>query len=97
MSFYNDIKAGLNEALDYQAGKETGAKTTQYADIDVKAIREKLGMSQNEFAIKFGLNMRSLQNWEQNRKHPVGASLTLLRVIEQNPEAVMQAVNHTAA
>jgi DNA-binding transcriptional regulator YiaG len=56
--------------------------------IDVKAIRERLGLSQDEFATRFGLDAASLRNWEQERTVPERAVRSLLRVIDVNPQAV---------
>ncbi len=56
--------------------------------IDVAAIRQKLGLSQDEFALRFGLDVATIRNWEQGRHQPDGASRVLLRVIERHPAAV---------
>jgi putative transcriptional regulator len=61
-------------------------------DIDVKAIRERLGLSQEEFALRYGLEVASLRNWEQGRTQPELAVRVLFRVIERNPEAVERAL-----
>ena len=58
-----------------------------------KGIRERLRLSQHDFAAKFCLNLRSVQNWEQNRKQPSGATLVLLKVIANNPGAVLKALH----
>ena len=62
------------------------------ATIDVKAIREKSGMSQSEFASAFALNRRTLQEWEQGRVLPDDAVRAYLTVIDRNPKAVMEAL-----
>lgn len=91
MSTFESIKTGLNEAIQHASGKQT-AKLHHFDDINVKALREKMDMSQSQFAEKFHLNLRTLQNWEQCRKRPSGSSLVLLKVIEKNPEAVIGAL-----
>ena len=63
----------------------------------VREIRESLGFSQSEFARRFGLSSRSLQEWEQARRLPDAAVLTYLRVIQRNPEAVQSALKPNAA
>ena len=60
--------------------------------IDVRALRERLGMTQNLFAARFGFPLATLRHWEYGRRKPTGASLTLLNVIAHNPRAVMQAL-----
>ncbi len=94
MSAFTDIKSGLLEAIEHSNGNQkVDAKITKFDDIDIKAIRSKLNLSQQEFAEKFFLNLRTLQNWEQKVKSPTGASLVLLKVIEKNPMAVEQALH----
>jgi DNA-binding transcriptional regulator YiaG len=61
-------------------------------DIDVKAIRERFGLSQDEFAMRFGFDAASLRNWEQRRTVPETAVRSFLRVIEANPETVEAAL-----
>lgn len=63
----------------------------------VRALREGLGLAQTEFAQRFGLSLRSLQEWEQARRFPDKAVLTYLRVIERDPKAVQLALRPTAA
>jgi putative transcriptional regulator len=60
-----------------------------------KAIRQKLGMTQEEFARTYHLSLSALRDWEQQRFQPDQAARTLLRVIEHSPEAVKRALNET--
>jgi len=55
---------------------------------DVKRIRERFGLSQAEFAIRFGFEIDTVQNWEQGRNRPDQASQLLLKIIETYPEDV---------
>ena len=59
---------------------------------DVRAIRRKLGLSQSEFAARFGFSVRTVQEWEQGRAVPDRPARILLRVIEKSPKAVELAV-----
>ena len=52
------------------------------------AVRLKLGLSQSEFARLLSIPRRTIQEWEQERRKPTGAALTLLRIVESAPEAV---------
>lgn len=65
-------------------------------DVDVRALREKLGMTQNLFAARFGFPLATLKHWEYRRRRPSGASLALLNVIARNPRAVLQALRSPA-
>lgn len=61
-------------------------------DIDVKAIRKKLGLSQGEFAAQFGIPAATLRDWEQRRRKPEGPARVLLMVIAEEPKAVARAL-----
>jgi putative transcriptional regulator len=62
------------------------------AKIDVKAMRRKLGMTQESFALRYGLTLSRLRDWEQGRSAPDGAVRAYLKVIEKEPEAVERAL-----
>lgn len=57
-----------------------------------KVIRQCLRLSQEEFALRFGLPLGTLRGWEQGTSAPDSAARTLLRVIERNPDAVLEAL-----
>jgi putative transcriptional regulator len=63
----------------------------------VRAIRERLAMSQTTFARLFGISVDTLQNWEQGRRQPEGPARMLLRVIDREPEAVRRALREPDA
>ena len=90
-----EVIRGMEQALEHARGGSNGTKVRQVRvpdHIDVRAIRERLGVSQAEFAIRFGFSLASLRNWEQGRRFPDGPARTLLKVIEVDPEAVESAV-----
>jgi putative transcriptional regulator len=64
----------------------------QIAEPDVTAVRERYGLSQDQFATMLGISVRTLQNWEQGRRRPHGPARVLLRVAEAHPEAVLDTV-----
>ncbi len=55
---------------------------------DARAIRKRLGMTQQSFAESFGIPLATLRNWEQGRTVPDQPARTLLAVIARDPEAV---------
>ncbi|MDA8249484.1 MAG: helix-turn-helix domain-containing protein [Rhodospirillales bacterium] len=57
-----------------------------------KLIRQRLGISQIEFAARFRVPVGTLRDWEQGRKKPDAPALAYLRVIARDPEAVMRAL-----
>lgn len=72
-----------------------GAASLVRRSPDVRAIRERLGLSQEAFAQRFQISLRTVQEWEQRRRVPEGPALTLLRVIERDPQAVERALAST--
>ena len=62
-------------------------------DVDVRAIRKSLHLSQEAFALRFGFTTGAVRDWEQHRRKPEKAARVLLRVIEKRPEAVMEALD----
>jgi putative transcriptional regulator len=62
------------------------------APVDVRAIRERSGLSQIEFARRFAISPRTLQDWEQRRREPDSAIRAYLTVIDRNPGAVRRAL-----
>jgi putative transcriptional regulator len=61
-------------------------------EVDVKAIREKLHVSQKEFAGYFGVSVRTIQEWEQHRRTPTTIARNFLKVIDKAPKAVLKAL-----
>ena len=59
-----------------------------FPDPDVKAIRERTGLTQNRFAYLIGVKPKTLQNWEQRRVRPTGPARALLKIVEANPAAL---------
>ena len=61
-------------------------------DTFIADVRGRHGLSQRDFAAALGLDVRTLQNWEQGRNRPDAAVLTLVRLFDRNPELVREAV-----
>ena len=59
---------------------------------EVRAIRQRSGLSQTAFATAYGLNLRTLQDWEQGRTQPDGPARAYLLVIDREPRAVARAL-----
>lgn len=62
-------------------------------EVDVKAVRAKLGMTQQEFANQFGFGYDAVRDWESHRRRPDRSARVLLTVIAHRPEAVVEALN----
>ncbi len=90
---FESIKQGLTEAIDFAQGKTSKAVVHEFSPIDVKAIREKIGMSQSEFASAFGISLGTLRHWERGDRKPRGPALVLLNVVEKEPRVVLKALS----
>jgi putative transcriptional regulator len=59
---------------------------------DVRAIRRRLGLSQQEFAERYGFSVETIRNYEQGHRRPAGPARVLLKVIASEPDAVTRAL-----
>jgi putative transcriptional regulator len=85
------LRRGLGEALVY--GEEEDIFAVHIPEqVDVRAIRVRLNMTQQEFAIRFGFSVNTLRHWEQGRRVPEGPTRAYLLVIDREPEAVQKAL-----
>lgn len=89
---FDDIKAGLEEAIAFSEGRETGIRVHIPPEMDVRAIRKKMKLTQDAFAASFGFNLGRLRDWEQGRTCPDSAARAYLMVIDRKPEAVREAL-----
>ena len=93
-SIADSIRRGLAEAVAYAegTGDESHYRVHIPAKLDVKAIRSRLKMTQQQFAMRFGFNINTLRHWEQGRRVPEGPTRAYLLVIDREPEAVQKAL-----
>ena len=88
------ILRGAREALAFARGEATeGFVVHAPTDIDVRAIRKGLGLTQEGFARRFGFSLSAVRDWEQHRRRPESSARILLRVIEREPDAVIRALS----
>ena len=69
----DSILRGAREALAHARGDKTKGRATFVrvpAHIDVKVLRRQLGLSQEAFAVRYGINVVTVQDWEQGRRPP---------------------------
>jgi len=89
---FSSIEQGLKEAIEFSDGKVGKAVIHDFSPLDVKAVRAKVGMSQNEFASAFGISVSTLRHWERGDRTPHGPALVLLNVVAKEPKAVLKAL-----
>lgn len=55
-------------------------------------VRQRLGLTQKEFALRINVSLETIRNWEQGRRHPTGAAKALLKVLDQFPDEALEAL-----
>jgi putative transcriptional regulator len=89
------ILHGAREALALAKGEADAVEYNIHipVDVDVKAIRQRQGLSQQAFAARYGFSVGRVRDWEQKRSGIDAPSRILLTVIEKEPEAVERALS----
>ena len=78
--------------MEFSKGNASKAVIHEFTAVDVKDLRAKVGMSQNEFASAFGISVATLRHWERGDRTPQGPALVLLNVVAKEPQAVLRAL-----
>lgn len=90
---FASIKRGLEQAIRHRKGKRVARlKLHVPSPVDVKAVRERTGLTQEQFAATFAIGLGALRHWERGDRKPRGATLVLLNVIARDPQAVLRSV-----
>jgi putative transcriptional regulator len=84
------------EAVAIARGEKKPARIHVPADIDVKAIRAKIELSQDDFAYRFGFTINQIRDWEQGRARPLGGVRAYLMLIERDPDCVLKLLRSAA-
>ncbi|MDL2216514.1 helix-turn-helix domain-containing protein [Desulfovibrio sp. OttesenSCG-928-M14] len=90
---FDELLGSIKQAGGILRGEVPPSRCIAVEEQDVKAIREKLRLSQSEFANLIRVNVRTLQNWEQRRRRPTGPASALLKVVANAPEAALRALH----
>lgn len=77
----------------HRKGRARGGRVTDTRGLDVRAAREKTGLSQAEFARLLQVSKGTLLNWEQGRRMPTGPARALLKAVANDPEHVLKALH----
>jgi len=91
---FDQLVKGIREMKRHMAGKAVrGSRITELTEPDVRAIREAAKVSQSQFAKLIGVNIRTLQNWEQHRTRPTGPARALLKIVASDPKSAIEALH----
>jgi len=92
MSVFDEIRTGLNEAIEYEKGNLKARKTTltitpveTFSAQEIKQIRNQTGLSQNLFARYMGVSVKTVEAWESGRNHPEGTACRMLSLTQNDP------------
>ncbi|MBK7391787.1 MAG: helix-turn-helix domain-containing protein [Chloracidobacterium sp.] len=96
--FFEDLKAGLQSAIEHAEGKRTDMRTTtlprppkELSAKEIVKVRKQLNVSQALFARYLNISPKTVQSWEQGHGKPNGASLKLLSIAMKNPKIFLEA------
>ena len=92
MSIFDDIKTGLEQAIEYEKGNlkaKTTVRSITPVDVftpgEIKEIRKSTGLTQGLFAKYMGVSPKTVESWEAGRNHPEGAACRLLTLTRNDP------------
>ena len=85
---FDELVSSMQEAVSISKGEKEPSRVFSYSPMIVKEIWEWAGKSQKDFAAMIGVSLGTLRNWEQGRRYPEGAALTLLKIVAADPAYV---------
>ena len=89
---FDELMASIQEMDGIIKGQKKPTRRFEFPDPEVKAIRERMGVSQDKFAMILGVSKRTVENREQGRRHPTGAARSLLKIVEADPQHALEAL-----
>ena len=92
-TLFDDLVQSLKEAQAIAKGEVKASRRFEVAPPDVKAVREKIGLTQNEFAKLMRVSIKTLQNWDQHRRNPTGPAAALLNIVSTNPDVAIKSLH----
>ena len=92
-ALFAELQQSIQEAGRIRRGQAQPSREFQFAAPDVKAVREKTGLSQSRFAHLIGVSVKTLQHWEQGKRHPHGPSRALLTIVHAQPGLAVAALH----
>jgi putative transcriptional regulator len=92
-ALFDDLLQSLKEANTIAREQKPASRRFVVKSPNVKAVREQIGLSQSEFAQLMRVSIKTLQNWEQNRRHPSGPASALLQIVSVAPEVALKTLH----
>ena len=85
---FGELKQSVKEAILIEKGKIKPSRVFSLNHLDISEIRNKINKTQEEFAAMLNVSVGTLRNWEQGRRKPAGAALSLLKLVSADPQYV---------
>jgi putative transcriptional regulator len=92
---FEELLGSVREGGAILRGRKKPARRVVIGAAGVRNIRERTRLSQSEFATLIGVSVKTLQNWEQERRRPTGPAAALLKIISQEPQLAVRAIHRT--
>ena len=90
---FDELLGSVKEMDEIVKGNTEPSRSFNYPEPEVRSIREKTGLSQTRFAMLIGVSKRTLENWEQGRRHPTGPARALLKIVDVDPEHAIRSLH----
>jgi putative transcriptional regulator len=90
---FEELLGSVREAGAVLRGRQKSSRRVEIRSSGVRVIRERTSLSQSEFAQLIGVSVKTLQNWEQDRRRPTGPAAALLSIIEHDPVLAVKAIH----
>jgi len=90
---FADLVESLEEAVEISKGRAEPSRRFFVSLPEIKVIREKVGLTQSEFAGLMQVSIKTLQNWEQGRRNPTGPAAALLKIMASAPELAIKSLH----
>ena len=90
---FGELLGSVREAGAILRGRQEPSRRTVVRSSGVRVIRERTCLSQSEFAHLIGVSVKTIQNWEQDRRRPTGPAAALLSIIEHDPALAVKAIH----
>ena len=90
---FEELLGSVREAGAILRGQQKPSRRIVIRSAGVRVIRERTSLSQSEFAQLIGVSVKTLQNWEQDRRRPTGPAAALLSIMEHDPALAVKAIH----
>src|SRR5664279_5793096 len=90
---FEELLESVREGGAILGGQRKASRRFTFGSSGIRAIRERTSLSQSEFAQLIGVSVKTLQNWEQDRRCPTGPAAALLSIIEFDPALAVKAIH----